>query len=291
MSHFTVLVIGDDPQGQLAPFSEEINVPEYVSCQVGEGEKLMFLEHYIKEKNLSPELTFDEVYVLYGEDWNGNKWRKDENGIWQEYSTYNPNYKWDWYQLGGRWRGYFQLKPGADGELGSPGVFDNAPMNSGNVDQARKCDIDFEAMRDEAGKKAADYYDRFYKIVGDQPLPNWNEIRERHGKENIDNARAEYREHPVVKLLNQSKEFEHEFMFRDIMEMAESRGDYIEKARRSRAVTFAVLYNGKWYEKGEMGWFGMVSNEKDQNEWNDQFYELLESLPDDTLLSVYDCHI
>lgn len=80
-------------------------------------------------------------------------------------------------------------------------------------------------------------------------------------------------------------------MFRDIMEMAESRGDFIEKARRSCAVTFAVLYNGKWYEKGEMGWWGMVSNEKDQNEWNDQFYELLESLPDDTLLSVYDCHI
>lgn len=289
MSHFTVLVIGENPEEQLEPFSENLEVPEYESDTVSQEEKDVFLAHYREENKLSPEVTFEEAYALYGEDWNSNRWRKDDKGIWKEYSRYNPNSKWDWYSLGGRWLGYFQLKTGATGTVGRPGAFDNEPRRLGNVDQARKCDIDFEAMRDEAGKEAAGYYDRFWALVGDQPLPNWEEIRERHG-EDIEAAREEYKNHPVTLLLDQSEEFKHDFLD-DILNMAETRGDYIENARRSRAVTFAVLYNGVWYEKGEMGWWGMVSNEKDQSEWNNQFYELLNSLPDDTLLSVYDCHI
>jgi hypothetical protein len=146
-------------------------------------------------------------------------------------------------------------------------------------------------MRDEAGNEAGKYYDRFWTLVGDQPLPNWKEIRERHGEGNIEAARKEYQDHPVTKILNGNEEFRHDFIFDDIMKMAETRGDYVEQARRSRVVTFAVLYNGNWYQRGEMGWWGMVANEKDKNEWENQFYELLESLPEDTLLSVYDCHI
>lgn len=291
MSHFTVLVIGEDPEEKLAPFSENIEVPEYEIGTVSKEEKESFLSHYREEKKISPEVTFEEAYAIYGDDWNSNRWRQDKDGLWKEYSRYNPNSKWDWYSLGGRWLGFFKLKPGAAGTAGRSGAFDNEPLRPGNVDQARKCDIDFEAMRDEAGKKAAEYYDRFWAFVGDQSLPNWKNIRERHGKENIEFAREEYRNHPVSKLLNQSEEWRHEFLFEDISTMAETRADYIEQARRSRVVTFAVLKDGQWYEKGEMGWWGMVSNEKDQSEWNNQFYELLESLPDNTLLSVYDCHI
>ena len=61
--------------------------------------------------------------------------------------------------------------------------------------------------------------------------------------------------------------------------------------RRAAVGTFAVLKDGKWYEKGEMGWWGCVSNEKDVDEWNDQFDKLISELPDETLLSLYDCHI
>jgi len=34
-----------------------------------------------------------------------------------------------------------------------------------------------------------------------------------------------------------------------------------------------------------------VTDEKDEGEWKAEFRKLLEGLPDDTLLSVYDCHI
>lgn len=291
MSHYTVLVIGENPEEQLAPFSENLEVPEYESDTVSQEEKDSFLAHYREENKISPEVNFEEAYAIYGENWNGNRWRKNQDGVWKEYSRYNPKSKWDWYSLGGRWLGFFKLKAGAVGTVGRPGAFDNEPINPGNVDQARKCDIDFDAMRDEAGKEAGEYYDRFWALVGKQPLPNWTEIRERHGKEKIDDARNEYHNHPVTQLLNTSEEFKYEFLFEDIMKMENTRADYVEQARRSRVVTFAVLYNGNWYEKGEMGWWGMVSNEKDQSEWNNEFYKLLENLPDNTLLSVYDCHI
>lgn len=290
MSHYAVLVIGENPEKQLEPFSESLKVPEYESDTVSQEEKDSFLNHYRENENVSLDLTFDEVYAIHGEDWNHNRWR-EVDGVWKEFSTYNPNSKWDWYSLGGRWLGYFKLRAGKIGERGVAGAFDNHPMTTDGADSARKCDIDFDAMRDEAGEKAGAYYDRFYSLVGDQPLPNWEEIRKRHGEKGIEAARKEYRNHPVTQILNGVEEFRHEFLFRDITEMAETRGDYIEQARRSRIVTFAVLYNGTWYERGEMGWWGMVHNEVEKNEWENQFYQLLESLPDNTLLSVFDCHI
>ena len=53
----------------------------------------------------------------------------------------------------------------------------------------------------------------------------------------------------------------------------------------------AIVMDGKWYERGEMGWWGMVSNEQDTDAWNAQVSTLLDSLPDDTDISVVDCHI
>lgn len=51
------------------------------------------------------------------------------------------------------------------------------------------------------------------------------------------------------------------------------------------------MKDGKWYEKGRMGWWGMVSGEKEQDVWNKQFTALIDGLSDDTILTVVDCHI
>jgi len=67
--------------------------------------------------------------------------------------------------------------------------------------------------------------------------------------------------------------------------------EYIQKAKNKAISTFAVLRDNQWFEKGEMGWWGCVSNEKDQDKWNEEFGKLLSELPDDTLLTIVDCHI
>ena len=55
-------------------------------------------------------------------------------------------------------------------------------------------------------------------------------------------------------------------------------------------VTFALLdSNGNWHERGDMGWWGMVSNEDDS--WEQKLKELKDLIPDNEIVSIYDCHI
>ena len=56
-------------------------------------------------------------------------------------------------------------------------------------------------------------------------------------------------------------------------------------------ITFAIVKDGEWFERGEMGWWGVVTNESDRSEWCAKYNELLNGLSDDTLLTLVDCHI
>jgi hypothetical protein len=73
------------------------------------------------------------------------------------------------------------------------------------------------------------------------------------------------------------------------IEKDQTREEYI--LARSESALFAVVKDGKWHERGEMGWWACVSNEKDPRDWNREFEKLVTQLPNNTLLSVYDCHI
>lgn len=39
MSHFVVMVIGDNPEQQLAPYDENLEVPEYCDGEVSDADK------------------------------------------------------------------------------------------------------------------------------------------------------------------------------------------------------------------------------------------------------------
>lgn len=73
-------------------------------------------EEYVKFMlSVFPEFLngFKELYEEKGEDWNGNTWRvSPTSGKWEEYSTYNPNSKWDWWSYGGRWNCAIKTKSG-----------------------------------------------------------------------------------------------------------------------------------------------------------------------------------
>lgn len=54
---------------------------------------------------------------------------------------------------------------------------------------------------------------------------------------------------------------------------------------------FAILTpDGKWYEKGEMGWWGIVSNQKEETGWEATKVALMAQYKD-CLAVVIDCHI
>jgi hypothetical protein len=317
MSHFTVLVVGEDVDKQLAPYHEfectgEDN--EYVQdVDSTEEAKQAYESHlhgFIKGATF---LEFVQDYygrksVLFGEKPDLAEEHKygyvllDENGdVAKVINRTNPNKKWDWYQIGGRWNGFFKLKAGltgVQGECGVPALFDPdyKPPTADRADQCFKGDIDIEAMRDEAGATAAKNYDLFASVIeGLPPIVSWEEILEKHGLENIDAARDEsarlvhilYHAQPAVKALRENKDT----VWFEPNNFACSREEYIQTARDGALMTFAIVKDGKWHERGKMGWFAFVSNEKESGEWESEFNALIDSAPAYTLFTVVDCHI
>lgn len=304
MSHFTVLVIGNEPEELLEPFSEHIEVPKY--SEVSEDEKQSFIETYtivkpdrsygIKDEAEAEKnklLSFDELYDQYGEDWNDSAWKKDANGIWCEFSTYNPNSKWDWYLLGGRWSGFFKVKPIVDSmenvkfpeyTVGEAGLMTEEPK-IGYADQLLKKDIDFVGMRADAILNAEKDYDEFHAILKGREFPLWPAILEKYPEDQIDAAREEFNNLETVKDLNKAGYYFNNERFNV------SREEFLRKAELSAFSTFAFLNEKGWCERGNMGWWGIVTNEKDDEQWIIEFNKMLDELPDDTLLSLYDCHI
>ena len=59
-----------------------------------------------------------------------------------------------------------------------------------------------------------------------------------------------------------------------------------------KAKTFAILtHDGRWMQKGEMGWFGMSYDKQTQKDWDNSVMKMFNELPDDTLITIVDCHI
>jgi len=124
MSHYTVLITGADPEEQLQKYSEHNEMEKYEVGVVGKDEKQRMIDYYVKKRIVPEKMTFEKLYEQEGKSWNNNCWKK-ENGEWHEFSTYNPDSKWDWYLLGGRWSGMIKLKEGKTGDVGAPGVGNN----------------------------------------------------------------------------------------------------------------------------------------------------------------------
>jgi len=307
MSHFTVLVVGDNPEKQLAPYHEfectgrndeyvqTIDIlPEALKKYNEQTTTTPFLKWCQDWYGISDSVGVGELPDLEGAHKYGYAVVNDDGRVVELYGRTNPNAKWDWYTLGGRWTGFFLLKPGANQDeaaLGSPGLMTKpADPNDRVADVARKRDIDFLAMRDQAGAKAGMLWTKFHNIIDKFEFISWPEMLKQY--ESIDDARKAYHNQPAVKALNQSDDPDLRFAFWDNDNIAKmSYDEYVDCARNGACATFAVVVDGQWYECGKMGLWGVVSDEKEQDKWIEEFASLIDGLPDDTLLSVVDCHI
>ena len=281
MSHFCGLVImtpeyaeNNTFEDSLEKYNENIEYEPYVSGEVSDYEKVRFLEYYNKDKvnedaiknefvdthagvegfqsfedfksewgiddrkryaytlvydhkeeyckffiEKFPELfaEFDNQYEEHGEDWNGSRWKKNDNGVLEEWSTYNPDSKYDWHSLGGRWGKSIKTKSGE--------FVDECFLDEIDWSPFKPEDYEEEAKKDWSGKE---YH----------PL-----------KENV---QYHYTENDVP---------------------------------------FCVIIDGVWYERGKMGWWAFVSDEKEKGDWNEEFMALVKTLPEKSLVANYDFHI
>lgn len=118
MSHFVVgvivekdLPIKEQIENILAPYDENLEVDKYV-CRDRED----ILEEMLDRRDSLIDLDYDDldeedqflvdaetdedILKYYADFWAETELDEDGN----ELSTYNPNSKWDWYEVGGRWR-------------------------------------------------------------------------------------------------------------------------------------------------------------------------------------------
>lgn len=284
MSHFTVLVVtntASEVEPALQPFHE-------YECTGTHDEYVIWVDCHndvCYKWNNTPELheqykTFNEfTETYYG-------YKKNSDGRYGHFT--NPNAKWDWWKIGGRWAGFFQLKPGTVGIKGEPGLM-NSQRTENGVDQARKKDIDFAAMMQDAATAAEQRFDGAARIINGRTWTSWKATREALAPD-IDTARRRYNGQKVVTDLDAWNETIHELdFFFDPDQFLCTRDKYIHKAKCNSISTFAILKDGEWLERGEMGWFGCTGNEKET--WEDDFIAVLNTIPDDALLTIVDCHI
>lgn len=285
MSHFTVLVVTDaEPDdailsAALQPFHE-------FEC-TGVDDKYIVDRDITEEvmEGYKAQLSDDEPETLdgYVESWHGykivdagdapdlagkNKYgygHRQADGSLKVIDRTNPNKKWDWWTVGGRWSGTFLDAQG------------------NTCDVIRKDAIDIAAMQDAAEKRVREEHaDLLAKCPGltFSWMP-WSEVREAH-KDNIDVARDVYHAQPEIKMMQAAYVWEYD----KYLPSLEQR---VAEARARVCGAFAILKDGEWIEKGRMGWWACVSDEKEN--WDEIRTKVWDSIRPDQWVTMVDCHI
>jgi hypothetical protein len=270
MSHFAVWVVGDNVDEQLAPYDEGLHIEPYKEYWNGKQEETVIRllgkdnEEFVKE--LETKTSNAERWSFMVNTWNEHYEIQpgdseylyfDEFGIYAM-STYNPDSKWDWYQIGGRWAGEFKAKDGFEhlGIVGekSWGMEDEDPYANNYFDGLPFAAIDFDAMITYRVNRAGQLWDEWHEkdALGEKQLPkSW--------------------------ALGADPE--------------ETKEEYLERVQKTCITPFAMCVDGTWYEKGKMGWFGVSTDEVSQDDWVKFVHKTLNELDGNTMVTMVDCHI
>lgn len=315
MSHFTVLVVlpgdtadVDEAVGKaFAPFDENTETTprkDYIEdWQEQYGRALKYYTDH--PKDLTPGTDELDVAALLS-DFNGTPVAEeslpDGTGVtYYKMTTYNPNSKWDWYQIGGRWHEYFPVK--SEG-VGDPRIvngerslvmIDQDPLK---VPKPAYADggpvglLDLEFKRIESADTAGNEWDEWHAFAADYPPARpWSYYLGMF-EDDIDRARSEYGAQPLVHAFRE--ESSHRWLFEDpINRFSGDREDYVQTARDGAVPGYALLdLEGHWVAPGEMGWFGMSSDDDDtRSAYRKRVNEYIDALDPDTLVVLVDAHI
>ncbi len=291
MTHFTVLVVGDNVEEQLLPYHEfectgfdnqyvqDIDVTEDFNAQFQRDKEDGYatISEYLTEyRGINIINNMDEL-DLKGKHKYGYA-LMDGDKIIKVVCRTNPNRKWGWWVEGGRWTGFFTLK-------------DGSKSNS-----AKKSDIDFDKMLQKTLAPRLDDYHLFSAYKGfnislntlRKNFKTWEQLR-LDSSLNIEQRREIYNAQELVKVF---KQLLPDYWGADDDIISLEYENYLEKETRAALKTHAMVINSQWHQKGQMGWFACSDETEDSTAKYYKFFEsTLNSLPDDTLLTLVDCHI
>ena len=226
MSHLSVAVFSKRPADlidQLAPFAEEVD---------GNSPYARF--------RLREDASIDPI--------------KGKPGYW-----YNPNAKWDWWEIGGRWRNFLRLLPEKTGKRGS-----DCYLQVGDVCYPERCD---------------------HALVADCDLsPEPDEINQniRIWERVVEGSPMRKDEKPVLNI------FKPEYYL----------SQYGDKETYAKMVSYPMPYafitaEGEWHETGSMGWFGLDDATPEGRKAFIEAYEayLKKAQEEHLYITIVDCHI
>lgn len=179
MSHYIVAVF-TEPDGAsvdelLAPFDENISVEPYIrrTKQQIIDEARETKERVLKRLAEHPEeiRDYDKPYLEAETDeelyqagcWSDSDYDEDGN----ELTTYNPDSKWDWYVVGGRWDGTLKTKDGSRTNSALVSELDLTPDKEAYKDALRFWEVAVEGDKQKEDEHyftlySAEYYIRKY---------------------------------------------------------------------------------------------------------------------------------
>lgn len=263
MSHYGVLVIHNEKQNieeLLAPYSENLEIEPYLKYKHDDALKMLRDEGYEDEEIDDALLeSFVEEYSSYS--------LKDGD----VYTTYNPNSKWDWYSIGGRFDGELELTDeGIDAAINysrNPQWLKDLPRNE---------QVEYVKWSSVAPLK---YVKWFVPLSEEEKkeIRRWWEI-------NVDGAELKDGEEKDEYFFWKPEWFKHRY---------KDANTYIKV--KETITFFAVLTpDGEWYAPSNMGWFACTDGKpEDELKWDLNFYDrfIKPNLDSDLICTVVDCHI
>jgi len=221
-----------------------------------------------------------------------------DGNVTQAVDRTNPNKEWDWWVVGGRYNGRLFAKAGAPSEKGQGGLM--TPVSATGADIVRRGDLDFDAMKLKKQQERQTWIDTIQRDLAGMSLADIeagiHADRELHEIWlALDEPRPRGDEHTKwLATMGQKGELATKARAgwgfeRPSLKPGQTIAEWV---RDVPAITsWAVLRDGEWTEKGSMGWWGMASNEKDEDEWMAAVSKLVDDLPLDYWITVVDCHI
>jgi hypothetical protein len=282
----------------LAPFDENREVEPYRDYLNGGPANYWAVKLFREEDGLNPDdatLTWAQVAEVHNKRWDDEPpLLIAEDGRAYTTSTRNPDAKWDWWSVGGRWTGYFPYRPEFAREVihGQPGLGADkvAPLH---CDGGPKRALNLDALRAEKVIEATACYAEFHALIAGTPeAKSWASFRADLDAKRltIEEARRQYHEQPAVRALEGT-----DFRWHDdpIAEFGVPESLYVGRQEARAVPGYATITtDGRWMAPGLMGWFGMSDHTEDsQIGYWEAANAYIDSLSDDAFLVVVDCHI
>ena len=317
MSHFTVLVPAENEaelERVLLPYHEYecTGIEEYTEFVIAHpaDEAEAAAREIVQKEYVQNDPALKEKYEAYLKEsdiasifdsWSG--YTIDEQGNVGRVT--NPNAKWDWWLIGGRWTGKLLLKDGKEGTSGTPGLRTPANADPTRADSALVGDIDWDAIKAEQLGSVMDKYDAYQRLLEQAreagPLPE--DVEKAGSVWNDEGGRGEYCREAFASLDDYALSLAVDRLAYDEklhwFDTFQESADKFYKSREQysgmfcyKALTYAFVdTEGGWNQRGEMGWFGMSDEDKGTPDYDIAFWKFVESLELQQRIYIVDCHI